>query len=136
MRIHTRERLRRVLAHERLGVVERARARRARVPPGPDPKLQQSIPESMYVYIQREEPSMSVSHSRTFRSGNSEALRLPRDVAFGVDVELVLVRSGDVLTAYPAASTIPEMVARLRALPTPPAIEVRDTDELPERPGL
>lgn len=79
---------------------------------------------------------MPVSRSRTFRSGNSEALRLPRDIAFGVDVELVLVRSGDVLTVYPAASTIPEMIARLQALPAPPTIEVRDVDDLPERPGL
>lgn len=79
---------------------------------------------------------MPVARSRTFRSGNSEALRLPRDVAFGDDVELVIVRSGDVLAVYPAASTIPEMIARLGALPAPPAVEVRDVDELPERPGL
>ena len=79
---------------------------------------------------------MPVTRSRTFRSGNSEALRLPRDVAFGADVELVLVRSGDVLTVYPAASTIPEMVARLCALPAPPTVEARDADELPERRGL
>ena len=79
---------------------------------------------------------MPVARSRTFRSGNSEALRLPKDVAFGTDVELVIVRSGDVLTVYPAALTIPEMAARLRALPVPPEIETRDVDELPEREGL
>ena len=79
---------------------------------------------------------MPIARSRTFRSGNSEALRLPKDVAFGEDVELVIVRSGDVLTVYPATTTIPEMVARLRALPTPPAVEARDTEELPERAGL
>lgn len=79
---------------------------------------------------------MPVARSRTFRSGNSEAVRLPKDVAFGEDVELVMVRSGDVLTVYPAAMTIPEMIARLRALPAPPTIEERDVDELPERPGL
>ena len=45
-------------------------------------------------------------------------------------------RTGDVLTVYPAALTIPEMAARLRALPVPPAVEQRDTDEIPERPGL
>ncbi len=79
---------------------------------------------------------MPIARSRTFRSGNSEALRLPKDVAFGEDVELVIVRSGDVLTIYPAATTIPEMIARPSALPAPPAIEARDVDELPERPGL
>ena len=79
---------------------------------------------------------MPVARSRTFRSGNSEAIRLPKDVAFGENVELVMVRSGDVLTVYPAAMTIPEMIARLRALPAPPTVEQRDVDEIPERPGL
>lgn len=79
---------------------------------------------------------MTIARTRTFRSGNSEALRLPKDVAFGADVELVLVRSGDVLTVYPAAMTLPEMAARLRALPAPPRVEARDVEELPERPAL
>ena len=79
---------------------------------------------------------MTVVRSRTFRSGNSEAIRLPRDVAFGEDVELVIVRSGDVMTIYPAASSVPEMIPRLRSLPAPPTIEVRDEDDIPERAGL
>lgn len=79
---------------------------------------------------------MPIARTRTFRSGNSEALRLPKDVAFGEDVELVIIRSGDVLTIYPAATTIPEMIARLRALPAPPEVEVRDEEELLERSGL
>ena len=45
-------------------------------------------------------------------------------------------RSSDVLTMYPAASTIPEMIERLRTLPAPPTVEQRDVEELPERPGL
>ena len=79
---------------------------------------------------------MPIARSRTFRSGNSEAMRLPKDVAFGTDVELVIVRSGDVLTVYPAGLPLPDMVARLRELAAPPAIERRDVEELPERPGL
>jgi antitoxin VapB len=79
---------------------------------------------------------MPIARSRTFRSGNSEALRLPRDVAYGEDVELVIVRSGDVLTVYPAAMSLSAMAARLRELPAPPYVEERDVDELPERPGL
>ena len=79
---------------------------------------------------------MTIARSRTFRSGNSEAIRLPRDVAFGENVELVIVRSGDVMTIYPAATTVPAMIARLRALPAPPDIETRDEEELPERKGL
>lgn len=79
---------------------------------------------------------MTIARTRTFRSGNSEAVRLPRDVAFGENVELVIVRSGDVMTIYPAATTIPAMIARLHALPAPPDIEQRDEEELPERKGL
>ena len=80
--------------------------------------------------------TMTVAKTRTFRSGNSEAIRLPKDVAFGKDLELVIVRSGDVLTLYPATTSIPEMIARLEALPVPPSIEDRDDKELPERAGL
>jgi antitoxin VapB len=74
--------------------------------------------------------------SRTFRSGNSEALRLPREVAFGTGVELTLVRSGDVLTVYPKRQSIAEMIRRLNALPRPSEIEKRDVEEIPEPPGL
>ena len=77
---------------------------------------------------------MPVARSRTFRSGNSEAIRLPRDVAFGQDVEVVIVRSGDVMTIYPAAMSLPAMIKRLRSLPAPPTVERRDEEELPERP--
>ena len=79
---------------------------------------------------------MTTVRTRTFRSGNSEAIRLPKDIAFGEDVELVIVRSGDVMTIYPAATSMPAMIKRLRALPAPPAIERRDREELPERRGL
>ena len=79
---------------------------------------------------------MTIVRGRTFRSGNSEAIRLPRGVAFGEDVDLVIVRSGDVMTIYPAATSVPEMLARLRALPAPATVETRDDEEIPERPRL
>lgn len=79
---------------------------------------------------------MAVVRSRTFRSGNSEAVRLPRDVAFGENVELVIVRSGDVMTIFPARTTVPEMIDRLATLPIPPEIERRDEQPLPERMDL
>lgn len=79
---------------------------------------------------------MTVASSRTFRSGNSEAVRLPKDVAYGRDVELTIVRSGDVLTIYPATRTMAELVKQLADLPRPSKIEVRDEESIPERPGL
>ena len=79
---------------------------------------------------------MTTAIRRTFKSGNSEAVRLPREMAFGGDVELTLVRSGDVLTIYPTRLAISELVRRLDALPRPAAIEERDEEPLSERPGL
>jgi antitoxin VapB len=80
--------------------------------------------------------AMTIAKTRTFRSGNSEAVRLPKDIAFGDEVELIAVRSGDVLTLYPAQMSIPQMVRKLAALPSPPSIESRETEEIPERPRL
>jgi antitoxin VapB len=74
--------------------------------------------------------------SRVFKSGNSEAVRLPRDVAFGREIEVTIIRSGDVLTIYPSRPSVEDMVKALRAMPPLPEVEVRDTDLLPERPGL
>ncbi|MCH9828139.1 MAG: AbrB/MazE/SpoVT family DNA-binding domain-containing protein [Gammaproteobacteria bacterium] len=79
---------------------------------------------------------MTVTASRTFKSGNSEAVRLPRDVAFGREIDVTIVRSGDVLTIYPAKPSVTEMLARLAALPKPSSVEVRDEEPIPERQGL
>jgi antitoxin VapB len=79
---------------------------------------------------------MPSATSRTFRNGNSEAVRLPVDVAFGSDVQVTIVRSGDVLTIYPTRPPIQTLVDRLTALPAPSTIEVRDQEDLPERSGL
>jgi antitoxin VapB len=75
--------------------------------------------------------------SKTFKSGNSEALRLPREVALGTDVEVTIRRVGDTLTITPKCrKTMAELVDRLKALPKPDYIEERDPIEFPERPGL
>ena len=80
---------------------------------------------------------MTTVTSRIFRSGNSEAVRLPKDVAFGKEMEVTIVRSGDILTIYPKMPmSVREMVAKLRELPAPDEIEVRDSDVVPHRPGL
>jgi virulence-associated protein VagC len=78
---------------------------------------------------------MSTERSRTSRSGDSDAIRHPHDVAFGDDDGSVLARSGDVMTMYQAVTTIPAMLDRLAVLPPVPAIETRDVECLPEREG-
>jgi antitoxin VapB len=82
------------------------------------------------------ERDMTVVTSRTFRSGNSAALRLPKEVAYDGEVEVTIVRSGDVLTVYPKRPTVADMLARLGQLPRPDPVEDRDVEPLPERPGL
>lgn len=79
---------------------------------------------------------MTTVTSKTFKSGNSQAVRLPREVAYADGVELTITRSGDVLTIQPKRPSLAEMFAKLDALPKPSYIEVRDTEEIPERPGL
>ena len=72
----------------------------------------------------------------TFKNGNGEAVWLPRCVAFGADVQVTIVRSGDVLTIYPTRPPIQYLINRLKALPTPTVIELRDDEPSPERTGL
>ncbi|MDP1632967.1 MAG: AbrB/MazE/SpoVT family DNA-binding domain-containing protein [Caulobacter sp.] len=79
---------------------------------------------------------MTTVTSKTFKSGNSQAVRLPREIAYEDGIELTIVRSGDVITIYPKRPSIAEMFAKLDALPRPSYIEVRDTEDIPERPGL
>jgi antitoxin VapB len=79
---------------------------------------------------------MTTASSKTFRSGNSVALRMPKDVAFPEGTEVTIVRSGDVMTVYPKKRlSLQEMLRQLDELPAPGVVEERDTD-LPERPGL
>ena len=79
---------------------------------------------------------MPTVNSRTFKSGNSVAVRLPKEVAFPEGVEVTIVRSGDVMTIYPRRGAVKDLIARLRELPTPGEIETRDPDIFPDRPGL
>ena len=76
--------------------------------------------------------------SKTFKSGNSEAVRLPKEVAFGSDVDVRIRRVGDTLTITPKRKkTMAELVARLREI-GPPAdgVERRVKIIAPERRGL
>jgi antitoxin VapB len=75
--------------------------------------------------------------SKTFRSGNSEAVRLPKEVAFGADVEVIIRRVGDTLTITPKQKTMADLVRRLREIgPPPDGVQPREPIEWPERPGL
>lgn len=82
---------------------------------------------------------MSAVLTKTFRNGNSQAVRLPKSIAFGDGVELRVERRGDVVTLQPNYGPRPNarLIARLRALPNPPdGIQEREPFDDPERFGL
>jgi antitoxin VapB len=75
---------------------------------------------------------MGVVTSKIFRSGNSEAVRLPKEVAFGDNIEVVIERKGDTITIRPARDAADEkrkleqLIAEMDALPSPATIEKRE----------
>ena len=78
--------------------------------------------------------------SKTFKSGNSEAVRLPKEVAFGPGVEVTIRKVGDTLEITPKTKRRPtpaELVTQLRAIGTPPGPRVgRLKPTFPKRRGL
>ena len=81
-------------------------------------------------------------HTRTFKSGNSVAVRLPKGFAVPAGVDVELEKSGDRVTiklARDEAEAKRSWLAALDALeklPKPPQIEKREPIEFPDRPGL
>ncbi len=76
--------------------------------------------------------------TRAFRSGNSQAVRLPAEMAFDDGQELIVTRSGDVVTICPAdkLARMREAIELLRTLPRPDAIETYEPMQLPDREML
>jgi antitoxin VapB len=85
---------------------------------------------------------MNAVSSKIFKSGNSVAVRLPKEIAFAPGTDVVVERTGDVVTIRPKLDPaeekrkVLELVEALRALPRPPYVEKREPIEFPDRPGL
>lgn len=83
---------------------------------------------------------MGVHETRTFKSGDSVALRLPSGLAIGPDEPMLIEQKGDVLTvrrirdAAADRARVLSLVERLRALG--PAGDSDEREPLPERQGL
>lgn len=61
-----------------------------------------------------------MARTRPFKSGNSQAVRIPADIAFAdPEIELEITRTGDVITIYPARPGLKTAVEALRAMPKP-----------------
>lgn len=80
---------------------------------------------------------MTIHDSRTFKSGNSVAVRLHRALGLSEGVEVTTEPLGGGVWIRPKAKrpSLAEMAARLLALEPVGEIEQREVD-LPDRPGL
>jgi antitoxin VapB len=76
---------------------------------------------------------MEAVTTRTFRSGNSEAVRLPKDIGFGPGTEVEIVRVGNEIIIRPKRPSIADMIETLRKLPKPTTPWVIEPIEFPER---
>ena len=76
--------------------------------------------------------------SKTFKSGNSVAVRLPRELEIEPDTEVTICKVGDTLTITPKPKkTMADLVARLREIGPPPGPKLkRERIIFPKRRGL
>ncbi|MEP7221347.1 MAG: AbrB/MazE/SpoVT family DNA-binding domain-containing protein [Novosphingobium sp.] len=82
-------------------------------------------------------------HSRTFKSGNSEAVRLPKGMGFGIGQEVEVERQGDnvivraVRSAEDAKRELSRLVADLAMIGRPDdGVQSRPDFEAPDRSAL
>lgn len=72
--------------------------------------------------------------TRAFKSGNSQAVRIPAELAYDdTNVDLTITRLGDIIVIAPARATMRETIAKLRAMPKPSSVEIREPIEMPDR---
>jgi antitoxin VapB len=77
---------------------------------------------------------LAMAFTRAFKSGNSQAVRIPAELAYDdMSVDLTITRTGDVITIFPARRSLKEAVAKLREMPKPPEVEKREPIDMPER---
>ncbi len=78
---------------------------------------------------------MDVIESKVFKSGNSQAVRIPKEIAYNEDIEVVIERRGDTITIRPKKTKISpqEMVRRLKELPVPKRMAKRPPFIAPKR---
>jgi antitoxin VapB len=72
--------------------------------------------------------------TRAFKSGNSQAVRIPAELAYeDTAADLTITRMGDVIVIAPVRASLKDAIAKLRAMPKPPSVEIREPIEMPER---
>jgi antitoxin VapB len=82
-------------------------------------------------------------HARTFKSGNSEAVRLPKGIGFGVGKDIRVEREGgrvvltEIVDSAERHQQMVQLYEDLVAIGAPTdGVQARNSFEFPERPGL
>ena len=86
---------------------------------------------------------MGAHETRTFKSGNSEAVRLPKEMGFGPGTAVTVERTGDTLTIRAVhdpereRAELNRLLADMLAIGTPAdGVQARDPIDWIDRPGL
>lgn len=75
-------------------------------------------------------------HTKAFRNGNSQAVRIPAELAFdSTDIELDIVRIGNKIIIQPVAKSPGDILRQMKALPNFMS-EGRGVQEQKERESL
>jgi antitoxin VapB len=76
----------------------------------------------------------SMHTTRIFKSGNSQAVRIPAELAYtDLTAGLQITRMGDVITIFPARGSLKDDIATLRAMPKPPPLPADERIDVPDR---
>jgi antitoxin VapB len=85
---------------------------------------------------------MGKIETRTFKSGNSVAVRLPKELGFASDTAVTLEKVGDTISiravddAADGKARVARLIAALEAIGPVGEIQKREPIEFPERRGL
>jgi antitoxin VapB len=74
--------------------------------------------------------------TRAFRSGNSQAVRLPAEMAFEDGQELTVTRSGNMVTIVPKSESLRHVLEEFLASPPLTPSEPIERTQVPDRNGL
>jgi antitoxin VapB len=70
--------------------------------------------------------------TRAFKSGDSQVVRISAELAYDdMDIDLEITRLGEVITIFPARKSLVDVVAALRRMPKPSAVEKREPIDVP-----
>jgi antitoxin VapB len=74
--------------------------------------------------------------TRIFKLGDGQAVRITAELAYAdTDIDLEIIRHGDVITIFPARVGMSDVVAALKSMPKPRHVEKRQPIEVPVRQG-